>query len=292
MKSIIFIILSITISLITSVKAKIIEPINILDNFNICTTTSSLGQRCKDINFNYRNFFNSGKKTINENTINYEVDEWNYYFEIIEATNSKTIIKFTDKAKYATYHTVSLITLEKKAADLKWKFISNETIYPKSEIKKVIQTNTQDYDRNFLIKFNGICVQNINDLNRVKKYAKDQKWMTLPEEKSALIMPNVRGPGYAAFGFKEDNRAFMIAVNDADRANVCSMATKFESIEKFKKILNEFYKLKLLQSTKEGIQTYEFYKVELLSADKAIISITFSKELNYEFISISIMKEI
>ena len=111
MKSTIFIILSITISLITSVKAKIIEPINILDNFNICTTTSSLGQRCKDINFNYRNFFNSGKKTINDNTINYEVDEWNYYFEIIEATNSKTIIKLTDKAKYETYHTVILIKL-------------------------------------------------------------------------------------------------------------------------------------------------------------------------------------
>jgi len=272
--------------------SKIINTTNILENLDICKTSSSLGPRCKESNFNYKNFFNSGKKTINDNTINYEVDEWNYYFEIIEATNSKTIIKFTDKAKYATYHTVNLITLEKKAADLKWKFISNETIYPKSEIKKVIQTNTQDYDKDFLIKFNGICVQNINDLNRVKKYAKDQKWMTLPEEKSALIMPNVRGPGYAAFGFKEDNRAFIIAVNDADRANVCSMATKFESIEKFKKILNEFYKLKLLQSTKEGIQTYEFYKVELLSADKAIIFLTFSKELNYEFISISIMKEI
>ena len=292
MKSIIFIILSIIISLITSVKAKIIEPINILDNFNICSTESSLGQRCKDINFNYRNFFNSGKKTINNNTINYEVDEWNYYFEIIEATNSKTVIKFTDKAKYATYNSVSLIILEKKDTDLKWKFVSNETIYPKSEAKMVIQANTQGFDRNFLIKFDGICVQNINDLNRVKKYATDQKWMLLPEEKSALIMPNVRGPGYAAFGFKEDNRAFMIAVNDADNANVCSMATKFESIEKFKKILNEFYRLKLLQSTKEGIQTYEFYKVELLSADKAIIFLTFSKELNYEFISISIMKEI
>lgn len=135
MKRIIFITLSIVISLITPVKAKIIEPINILDNFNICVTSSSLGQRCKDINFNYRNFFNSGKKTINNNTINYEVDEWNYYFEIIKATNSKTIIKFTDKAKYATYYTVSLITLEKKAADLKWKFVSNETIYPKSEVK-------------------------------------------------------------------------------------------------------------------------------------------------------------
>lgn len=62
MKRIIFITLSIVISLITPVKAKIIEPINILDNFNICVTSSSLGQRCKDINFNYRNFFNSGKK--------------------------------------------------------------------------------------------------------------------------------------------------------------------------------------------------------------------------------------
>jgi len=271
--------------------SKTIDTTNILDNLDFCKISSSLGQRCKDINFNYINFFNSGKKTTNNNTINYEVDEWNYYFEIIEATNSKTIIKFTDKAKYATYHTVSLITLEKKTADLKWKFVSNETIYPKSEIKKVIQTNTQDYDRDFLIKFDGICVQNINDLNRVKKYAYDQKWMTLPEEKSALIMPNVKGPGYAAFGFKEDNRAFMIAVNDADKANVCSMATKFESIEKFKKILNEFYKLKLLQSTKEGIQTYEFYRLELLRTDKAIIFLTFSKELNYEFISISIMKD-
>jgi hypothetical protein len=135
MKRIIFITLFIAISLITPIKAKIIEPINILDNFNICVISSSLGQRCKDINFNYINFFSSGKKTIEKNTINYEVDEWNYYFEIIKATNSKTIIKFTDQAKYATYYTVSLITLEKKAADLKWKFVSNETIYPKSEVK-------------------------------------------------------------------------------------------------------------------------------------------------------------
>ena len=135
MKRIIFIVISIAILLITPVKAKIIEPINILDNFNICVTSSSLGQRCKDINFNYRNFLNSGKKTINNNTINYEVDEWYYHFEIIEATNSKTIIKFTDQAKYATYYAVSLITLEKKAADLKWKFVSNQTIYPKSEVK-------------------------------------------------------------------------------------------------------------------------------------------------------------
>ena len=131
MKRIIFITLSIVISLITPVKAKIIEPINILDNFNICVTSSSLGQRCKDINFNYRNFFNSGKKTINNNTINYEVDEWNYYFEIIDATENKTTIKFTDKAKYATYHNVSLITLVFNKSNLKWDITSNITIYPK-----------------------------------------------------------------------------------------------------------------------------------------------------------------
>jgi hypothetical protein len=270
--------------------SKIINTTNILEHLDICKTKSSLGPRCKDINFNYKNFLNSGKKTTNNNTVNYEVDEWNYNFEIVEATDSKTIIKFTDKAKYASYYTVSLILLEKNT-DLKWKFISNEIIYPKSEENKIIKKNIQNFDRNFLIKFDGICVRNIDDLKRIKKYANDQKWTSLPDEKSTLIMPKVKGPGYAAYGFKEDNQAFLIAVNDADRANVCSMATKYESIEKIKTTLNEFYKLRPLQSFKEGIQTYEFYKVELLGVNKTIISLTFSKELNYEFISISIIKD-
>jgi hypothetical protein len=111
--------------------SKIINTTNILDNLDICKTSSSLGQRCKEANFNYKNFFNSGKKTINNNIIYYEVDEWNYYFEIIEATENKTIIKFTDKAKYATYHSVSLITLEFSKSNLEWNITSNRTIYPK-----------------------------------------------------------------------------------------------------------------------------------------------------------------
>lgn len=111
--------------------SKIINTTNILENLDICKTSSSLGPRCKESNFNYKNFFNSGKKTIGNNTVYYEVDEWNYYFEIVEATENKTTIKFTDKAKYATYHNVSLITLAFNKSNLNWDIISNITIYPK-----------------------------------------------------------------------------------------------------------------------------------------------------------------
>ncbi|CAO6125292.1 hypothetical protein MCESLAEM7_00334 [Candidatus Pelagibacterales bacterium] len=121
-------------------NAQKINPENLLNNFNICQTTSSLGQRCKLVNFDYIKFFKSGKKTIDKNTIHYEVDEWDYYFEIVESTNKKTIIKFTDKAKFSKYHTVSLITLEYKSDYSKWDLVSNETVFPKSEAKYTVQT--------------------------------------------------------------------------------------------------------------------------------------------------------
>jgi len=111
--------------------SKIINTTNILENLDICKTSSSLGPRCKESNFNYKNFFNSGKKTVSNNTVYYEVDEWNYYFEIVEAKENKTTIKFTDKAKYATYHNVSIITLVFNKSNLKWDIISNTTIFPK-----------------------------------------------------------------------------------------------------------------------------------------------------------------
>jgi len=111
--------------------SKIINTTNILENLDICKTSSSLGPRCKESNFNYKNFFNSGKKTVSNNTVYYEVDEWNYYFEIVEAKENKTTIKFTDKAKYATYHNVSLITLVFNKSNSKWDIISNTTIFPK-----------------------------------------------------------------------------------------------------------------------------------------------------------------
>lgn len=155
-----------------------------------------------------------------------------------------------------------------------------------------IINSDQDFERDFLIKFDGICVQNIDSLDRIKSYASNQKWIILPDEQSALIKPKIIGSGYAAWGFVEKSKAFMIGVNDADKANTCTIATKYENLNKFKKYLNEFYKLQLMESKKQGIQTYEIYKLNMLSNKKTWIFLTYSYELNYEFISISILQDI
>ena len=82
---------------------KKINPENLIENFNICETSSSLGQRCKDKGFDYLEYFQSGKKIIDENTVHYEVDDWDYSFEIIQSSNNKAVIKFGDNAQHSTY---------------------------------------------------------------------------------------------------------------------------------------------------------------------------------------------
>lgn len=118
------------------VKSKEITPLNLLKNFNICQTKSSLGQYCKDENFDYLKYFQNAKINIENNKIHYEFDSWDYYFEIMKVTNDETIFILEDNAKKATYLTKSKIVLKFDDKEKIWKLHSDETIYPESEKRK------------------------------------------------------------------------------------------------------------------------------------------------------------
>jgi|TARA_B100001964_G_C14094735_1_gene536466 hypothetical protein len=119
-------------------QAKTINPENLIENFNVCEASSSLGQMCKVTDFDYFKYFQSGKKIISENTVHYEFDDWDYFFEIIESYRNKAVIKFEDNAKQTTYLTVSLITLKYDKKKLKWYVHSEKTIFPESEVKNIL----------------------------------------------------------------------------------------------------------------------------------------------------------
>ena len=74
------------------VKSKEITTHNLLDNFNICQTNSSLGQYCKDERFNYLEYFKNSKIQINNNKIHYEFDTWDYHFEITKRLIFSSIV--------------------------------------------------------------------------------------------------------------------------------------------------------------------------------------------------------
>ena len=42
-------------------------------------------------------------------------------------------------------------------------------------------------ERELLIRFDGICVQNIDNLKMVNDFAKAQKWIDLPSEQAAIF---------------------------------------------------------------------------------------------------------
>ena len=118
------------------VKSKEITPLNLLDNFNICQTNSSLGQYCKDKNFNYLEYFKKGKIHIDNNRVHYEFDTWDYYFEIIKNTKNEVKFILEDNAKEASYLTKSEIILRYNKENLNWNLYSDETLYPESEKRK------------------------------------------------------------------------------------------------------------------------------------------------------------
>ena len=145
-------------------------------------------------------------------------------------------------------------------------------------------------DKNFLIKFDGICVQNIDKIELVNSFAQSSNWMVIPPEKQALIAPRTKGPGFKAYGFIEEKNVYMIAINDAESTNTCAIASMYDSIENLKTILNEFYQLKLIESIKQGIQNMEFYNIDLIQSDKkGILHINYSEQSGYEFATITIM---
>ena len=145
-------------------------------------------------------------------------------------------------------------------------------------------------ERELLIKFDGLCVQNISNLKSIVEYAELKKWTIIPPGKDALIAPQKKGPSYKSFGFIENSLAFLIGINDAENKNSCSIATQYKSIADVKKILNEFYKIKLINSQNQGIQNLEIYEVDLMqSVNKGMIVLNFSNQKGYEFVSLTVM---
>ena len=150
--------------------------------------------------------------------------------------------------------------------------------------------NTNTVERNFLIQFDGICVQNIDKIELVNSFAKTNGWMVIPPEKQALIAPRTKGPAFKAYGFKEENNVYLIGINDAENTNACTIASLYNSIDNFKKILNEFYQIRLIDTLKQGIQNMEFYRIELIQSDKdGMLHLNYSEQPGYEFVTVSVL---
>lgn len=149
---------------------------------------------------------------------------------------------------------------------------------------------TNTIERNFLIKFDGICVQNIDKIELVNSFANTNGWMVIPPEKQALIAPRTKGPAFKAYGFKENNNVYMVGINDAENTNTCTIASLYNSIDNFKKILNEFYQLRLIDNVKQGIQNMEFYNIDLIQSDKGgMLHLNYSEQPGYEFVTVTVL---
>ena len=152
-------------------------------------------------------------------------------------------------------------------------------------------SHSNSTERELLIKFDGICVQNIDNLKTVNDFAKAQKWIDLPPEQAAMIAPRTKGPSYKAYGFFEKEIVYLIGINDAENKNTCTMASSYSSINDIKSILKEFYKTELLHKQSQGIQNIEMYKVNLTQSynNSGILVLNYSEQAGYKFVSISVM---
>ncbi len=151
-------------------------------------------------------------------------------------------------------------------------------------------TSSNSTEREFLIKFDGLCVQNIDKIQLVNDFAKSNNWIEIPEDQDSMLAPRTKGPSYKSYYFKEDKKVYLIAINDAENKNMCSMASPYSSIESIKKILNEFYQIKIVDKQSQGIQNLEIYSVKLLqSLNDGMIILNYSDQEGYKFASISVM---
>ena len=81
----------------------------------------------------------------------------------------------------------------------------------------------------------------------------------------------------------------MIGINDAEQNNTCTMVSKYNSLIQFKNVLNEFYKINLLNQTSQGVQNLEFYSINLIQSDNAMLFLNYSEQKGLEFISITVL---
>ena len=144
-------------------------------------------------------------------------------------------------------------------------------------------------DQNALVEFDGICVQNIHKLDVINSYAKIQKWKDMPPDLDAMNAPQVKGSMYKSWGYQKENTTYLIAINNPENVFTCSLAAKYFDIIKFKKILSEFYKVKLVNKSSQGIQTQEIYKTNIIQSNKAFFVLMYSHSGQINSFSITIM---
>ena len=65
-------------------------------------------------------------------------------------------------------------------------------------------SHSNSLEKEFLIKVDGICVQNIDNIKMINIFASTDKWINLPPEQAAMIAPRTKGPSYKAYGFFEN----------------------------------------------------------------------------------------
>ena len=144
-------------------------------------------------------------------------------------------------------------------------------------------------ERETLVQFDGICVQNIDRLEHISQTASNLNWMKIPPGQDAMIAPRVKGPSYQSWGYRYKNGIFLIGINDAENKNSCSLAAKYSDLNNFKRNLIDFYDIKLINKNSQGMQTSEIYKANLQQSDQGLIVLTYSTEVSYKFISTTVM---
>ena len=142
-----------------------------------------------------------------------------------------------------------------------------------------------------LVEFDGICVQNINNHQRIKDNAKVLKWKDIPKEMESLVAPTKKGNGYAMWAMDKGNNTFnLVGVNDSDNVNSCTLVSMGSKIDEVHALLKKNYKLKLeYKDLKNGAQEYWIYKIDILNADNTFLFLTFAKDnINYPYLNMTL----
>jgi hypothetical protein len=142
-----------------------------------------------------------------------------------------------------------------------------------------------------LYEFDGICVKNIHNIQRIRDNAKVLNWKILPKEIESFGAPDVKGPGFAMWAIDKGNKKFnFVGVNDAENVNSCTLVSVDAKIDEVHEMLKTVYRLKLkYKDLKSGFQEYWIYEINILNADKTYLFLTYSKDKNNPYLNMTIL---
>jgi hypothetical protein len=151
--------------------------------------------------------------------------------------------------------------------------------------------SAENKSSDLLVAFDGICVQNIHNLQRIKDNAKVLKWKIIPKEIESLVAPDKIGAGYAMWVMDKGNNNFnFVGVNDADNVNSCTLVSMESKIDEVHELLKKNYKLKLEhKDLKNGPQEFWIYKIDIPNANNTFLFLTYAKDnINYPFLNMTL----